>query len=202
MAPLQRRQPPSLAAAQKAKGINDRMETARAELAGAKLARDAVTQHSMDVDPSRSQGRHASDHRGEDRQGEHRSRAPLRMSTRNFGSRGGGSSGGERPRGRSGRRTRRYANARCASGCTREERAERQIGRALSRADGDLQHKDQKLKELGFAKDPGEARDEEIERKAEIVRRVARRSRPSRGVQDGDRVVSLPIATCQTALDV
>ena len=36
----------------KAKGINDRMETARAELAGAKLARDAVTQHSMDVDPA------------------------------------------------------------------------------------------------------------------------------------------------------
>ena len=42
----------ALAAAQKAKGINDRMETARAELAGAKLARDAVTQHSMDVNPA------------------------------------------------------------------------------------------------------------------------------------------------------
>ena len=66
-----------------------------------------------------------------------------------------------------------------------EERAERQIGRALSRADRDLQHKDQKLKELGFAKDPVVKPEiEEIERKREIVREGRKKIKAAHEARD------------------
>ena len=85
-----------------------------------------------------------------------------------------------------------------------EERAERQIGRALSRADRDLQHKDQKLKELGFAKDPVVKPEiEENERKREIVREGRKKIKAAHeGCKTAIEWCKREIATCQTALDV
>ena len=193
----------ALAAAQKAKGINDRMETARAELAGAKLARDAVTQHSMDVDPAVRAAMRATieekiakanaevasfaDEHAKFSEAEAEARAAANASARAF-----------RPP---------YEEVRKRTLRIRlhaEERAERQIGRALSRADRDLQHKDQKLKELGFAKDPVVKPEiEEIERKREIVREGRKKIKAAHeGCKTAIEWCKREIAACQTALDV
>ena len=193
----------ALAAAQKAKGINDRMETARAELAGAKLARDAVTQHSMDVDPAVRAAMRATieekiakantevasfaDEHAKFLEAEAEAQAAANASARAF-----------RPP---------YEEVRKRTLRIRlhaEERAERQIGRALSRADRDLQHKDQKLKELGFAKDPVVKPEiEEIERKREIVREGRKKIKAAHeGCKTAIEWCKREIATCQTALDV
>ena len=193
----------ALAAAQKAKGINDRMETARAELAGAKLARDAVTQHSMDVNPAVRAAMRATieekiakantevasfaDEHAKFLEAEAEARAAANASARAF-----------RPP---------YEEVRKRTLRIRlhaEERAERQIGRALSRADRDLQHKDQKLKELGFAKDPVVKPEiEENERKREIVREGRKKIKAAHeGCKTAIEWCKREIATCQTALDV
>ena len=193
----------ALAAARKAKGINDRMETARAELAGAKLARDAVTQHSMDVDPAVRAAMRATieekiakanaevasfaDEHAKFLEAEAEARAAANASARAF-----------RPP---------YEEVRKRTLRIRlhaEERAERQIGRALSRADRDLQHKDQKLKELGFAKDPVVKPEiEENERKREIVREGRKKIKAAHeGCKTAIEWCKREIATCQTALDV
>ena len=193
----------ALAAARKAKGINDRMETARAELAGAKLARDAVTQHSMDVDPAVRAAMRATieekiakanaevasfaDEHAKFLEAEAEARAAANASVRAF-----------RPP---------YEEVRKRTLRIRlhaEERAERQIGRALSRADRDLQHKDQKLKELGFAKDPVVKPEiEENERKREIVREGRKKIKAAHeGCKTAIEWCKREIATCQTALDV
>ena len=193
----------ALAAAREAKGINDRMETARAELAGAKLARDAVTQHSMDVDPAVRVAMRATieekiakanaevasfaDEHAKFSEAEAEARAAANASARAF-----------RPP---------YEEVRKRTLRIRlhaEERAERQIGRALSRADRDLQHKDQKLKELGFAKDPVVKPEiEEIERKREIVREGRKKIKAAHeGCKTAIEWCKREIAACQTALDV
>mmetsp|Transcript_10724 Transcript_10724/g.44584 ORF Transcript_10724/g.44584 Transcript_10724/m.44584 type:complete len:909 (-) Transcript_10724:84-2810(-) len=193
----------ALAAARKAKGIDDRIETARAELAGAKLARDAVTQHSMDVDPAVRAAMRATieekiakanaevasfaDEHAKFLEAEAEARATANASARAF-----------RPP---------YEEVRKRTLRIRlhaEERAERQIGRALSRADRDLQHKDQKLKELGFAKDPVVKPEiEENERKREIVREGRKKIKAAHeGCKSAIEWCKREIATCQTALDV
>mmetsp|Transcript_3695 Transcript_3695/g.13827 ORF Transcript_3695/g.13827 Transcript_3695/m.13827 type:complete len:908 (-) Transcript_3695:73-2796(-) len=193
----------ALAAAREAKGIDDRMETARAELAGAKLARDAVTQHSMDVDPAVRAAMRATieekiakanaevasfaDEHAKFSEAEAEARAAANASARAF-----------RPP---------YEEVRKRTLRIRlhaEERAERQIGRALSRADRDLQHKDQKLKELGFAKDPVVKPEiEEIERKREIVREGRKKIKAAHeGCKTAIEWCKREIAACQTALDV
>jgi len=187
----------------KAKNIDDKMDTARSELAGAKLAKDAVTQHSMDVDPAVRAAMRASieekiakaaadvaafaEEHAAFSETEAEARAAANASARAF-----------RPP---------YEEVRKRTLRIRlhaEERAERQIGRALARADRDLQHKAQKLKELGFAKDPVVKPEmAELERKREVVREGRRQIKAAHeGCKSAIEWCKREIATCQTALDV
>jgi len=187
----------------KAKNIDDKMDTARSELAGAKLAKDAVTQHSMDVDPAVRAAMRASieekiakaaadvaafaEEHAAFSETEAEARAAANASARAF-----------RPP---------YEEVRKRTLRIRlhaEERAERQIGRALARADRDLQHKAQKLKELGFAKDPiVKPEIETLERKREVVREGRRQIKAAHeGCKSAIEWCKREIATCQTALDV